>query len=383
MATTGEQPSPSRTTDAAPSATPPAIGLEHLTKIYRSRAGVVTAVRGVDLAVERGEFLSLLGPSGCGKTTVLRLVAGFETPTSGTVRLAGAEVTDRPPHRRDVNMVFQSYALFPHMTVVDNVAFGLQRKRLARAEVKRRVREMLDLVELDAWAGHKPGHLSGGQQQRVALARALVNRPSALLLDEPLGALDRNLRQTMGTELTRIQRELGLTFVHVTHDQSEALALSDRIAVMNAGTVEQLAPPAEIYERPATAFVAGFLGTSNLLAGVVADREGVEHALLDIGAGRRLRVRSHAPEGARLHVTIRPEKISLSTTEPDTATDRLSGTVREIVYLGASTHYTVDVGQGTEIVAHRQNTANAGNIAERGDTVWLSWRGEHAYVLPR
>src|SRR5437868_4042394 len=247
-----------------------AIQLDDVVKEYLSHGEVVQAVKGVSLSIEEGEFFSLLGPSGCGKTTTMRMIAGFEEPSRGIVKLYGNNVTNVPPNKRDVNMVFQSYALFPHMSVWENVAFGLKQKKTSPAEVKRRVGEMLEIVALTGREKRRPREMSGGQQQRVAVARALVNNPRALLLDEPLGALDLKLRQAMQIELKRIQREVGITFVYVTHDQSEALTMSDRIAVMNDGLVEQLASPRDIYEAPATPFVAGFIGTSNLLAGTLS-----------------------------------------------------------------------------------------------------------------
>ncbi|MUL43982.1 ABC transporter ATP-binding protein [Streptomonospora sp. PA3] len=358
-----------------------AISLEQIVKTYRSGGEDVQAVRGVDLRIEQGEFFSLLGPSGCGKTTTMRMVAGFEDPTSGTVRLHGDDVTGIPPHRRDVNMVFQSYALFPHMTVFDNVAFGLRRKGEAAGEIRRKVAESLELVELSGRERTKPGRLSGGQQQRVALARALVNRPSALLLDEPLGALDLKLRQAMQIELKRIQRDVGITFVYVTHDQGEALTMSDRIAVMNGGRVEQLGTPAEIYERPATRFTAGFIGTSNLLSGTVDGHRGGFAEIGIDGAGEIL-AECDSPAGSRVDLTVRPEKIALDTAEPSADRARLPGVVAEVVYLGSTTHYTVRLGDGTEIVVFRQNSSDAASAADRGDTVWVSWRPEHAYALP-
>ncbi|KUP97020.1 ABC transporter ATP-binding protein [Thermobifida cellulosilytica] len=369
---------------AGPTGAPPApaISLEGVGKTYRSGPGTVTAVHRIDLEIQQGEFFSLLGPSGCGKTTTMRMIAGFEEPTSGTIRLAGKDVTGVPPNRRDVNMVFQSYALFPHMTVADNVAFGLKRKKVPSAEIKKRVAEMLDLVELTDRARYKPSQLSGGQQQRVALARALVNRPSALLLDEPLGALDLKLRQAMQLELKRIQREVGITFVYVTHDQSEALTMSDRIAVMNKGVVEQLGTPAEIYETPATRFVAGFIGTSNILTGTV-DTVSDGWARIGYGHGQHVLAKGDgtAPN-EEIVLTVRPEKIRLSAEEPDANLSRIRGTVREVVYLGSTTHYTVRTVDDTDIVVFQQNSSDASNLAERGDTAWLSWRPEHSYVLP-
>src|SRR3954451_16395044 len=251
----------------------PAIELVGVAKEFHSRHGIVSAVDNIDLVIGEGEFFSLLGPSGCGKTTTLRMVGGFEEPTAGQILLHGRDVVGVPPNRRDVNVVFQSYALFPHMSVYDNVAFGLHRKGVDRPAIRRRVGEMLELVQLDAKADRRPRELSGGQQQRVALARALVNKPRALLLDEPLAALDLKLRQAMQIELKRIQREVGITFVFVTHDQGEALTMSDRLGVMNAGRIEQRGGPREVYERPRTRFVAGFIGTSNIITGNVRSME--------------------------------------------------------------------------------------------------------------
>lgn len=360
----------------------PAISLEKVSKTYRSGQVTTTAVESIDLEIRQGEFFSLLGPSGCGKTTTMRMIAGFEEPTSGVVRLSGKDVTGVPPNRRDVNMVFQSYALFPHMTVAENVAFGLKRKKVPAAEIRTRVAEMLELVELGDRAKYKPRQLSGGQQQRVALARALVNRPSALLLDEPLGALDLKLRQAMQLELKRIQREVGITFVYVTHDQSEALTMSDRIAVMNKGRIEQLGTPAQIYETPATRFVAGFIGTSNILTGTA---QRVSDTLVRIDYGGDQHVLANTPQqmsDSRLVITVRPEKIRLGKDVPDANVSRIRGTVREVVYLGATTHYTVRTVDDTDIVVFQQNSSDASNLADHGDTVWLSWRPEHSYVLP-
>ena len=360
----------------------PAISLEKVSKTYRSGQVTTTAVESIDLEIRQGEFFSLLGPSGCGKTTTMRMIAGFEEPTSGVVRLSGKDVTGVPPNRRDVNMVFQSYALFPHMTVAENVAFGLKRKKVPAAEIRTRVAEMLELVELGDRAKYKPRQLSGGQQQRVALARALVNRPSALLLDEPLGALDLKQRQAMQLELKRIQREGRITFVYVTHDQSEALTMSDRIAVMNKGRIEQLGTPAQIYETPATRFVAGFIGTSNILTGTA---QRVSDTLVRIDYGGDQHVLANTPQqmsDSGLVITVRPEKIRLGKDVPDANVSRIRGTVREVVYLGATTHYTVRTVDDTDIVVFQQNSSDASNLADHGDTVWLSWRPEHSYVLP-
>jgi spermidine/putrescine transport system ATP-binding protein len=361
----------------------PAIELEGVVKEFHSRREVVTAVRWLDLAIREGEFFSLLGPSGCGKTTTMRMVAGFEEPTKGSIRLHGSDVTGIPPNRRDVNMVFQSYALFPHMSVFENVAFGLRRKSVAKGEVTRRVGEMLDIVDLTGRGQRRPRELSGGQQQRVALARALVNRPRALLLDEPLGALDLKLRQAMQVELKRIQREVGITFVYVTHDQGEALTMSDRIAVMNDGAVEQLGTPREIYEHPKTRFVAGFIGTSNVLTGTVTRVEG-EHAVIEVSPEERIIVPAAGQAvspGLPLELTVRPEKIELTVARPGGGGCLLRGTVTEVVYLGTSTNFSVATTTGADIVVFRQNSAAAGDVAARGDTVWLSWQPEHSYPI--
>ena len=363
-----------------------AIELRGVAKEFRGRGETVAAVRGVDVTIEEGEFFSLLGPSGCGKTTTMRMVAGFEEPTSGSVWLHGADVTSVPPHRRDVNMVFQSYALFPHMSVFDNVAFGLRRKNTPKAEVTTRVTEVLGIVGLDGYARRRPREMSGGQQQRVALARALVNRPRALLLDEPLGALDLKLRQAMQIELKRIQREVGITFVYVTHDQGEALTMSDRIAVMNAGVIEQLASPRDIYEKPATRFVAGFIGTSNLLSGAVAST-GNGIAVIEPGDGQRVLVPAGTAgagtvrPGDVIEVTVRPEKITLSAQPPPSGRSALRGTISEVAYLGTSTSYNVTTSLGAQVVVFLQNAHDADDAAGRGDVVWLSWDPSHSYAI--
>ncbi|WP_397428880.1 ABC transporter ATP-binding protein [Pseudofrankia sp. BMG5.37] len=368
---------------------PPAIELVGVAKEYMSRRGAVTAVETIDLRIAEGEFFSLLGPSGCGKTTTLRMIGGFEEPSRGQILLHGQDVTSVPPNKRDVNLVFQSYALFPHLDVAGNVAFGLKRKGVARGQVRRRVGEILDLVELGALADRRPRELSGGQQQRVALARALVNRPRALLLDEPLGALDLKLRQTMQIELKRIQREVGITFVYVTHDQSEALTMSDRIAVMNKGQIEQLASPRELYERPRTRFVAGFIGTSNVLRRsvrtVTTDGTG-PIAILDAGADERVIVPVHSGlggvvTGSVVELTVRPEKINMTAARPEGDVCVLRGRVTEVVYLGTNTTYTVFTAGGDEITVFWQNSADANDLAGRGDEVWLSWREDHSYAL--
>jgi spermidine/putrescine transport system ATP-binding protein len=361
----------------------PAIGLDGVAKEFHSRGETVTAVRGIDLAIRTGEFFSMLGPSGCGKTTTMRMIAGFEEPTRGTVRLDGRDVTAAPPNKRDVNMVFQSYALFPHMSVFENVAFGLRRKSVPKDQITRQVGEMLEIVDLTGREQRRPRELSGGQQQRVALARALVNHPKALLLDEPLGALDLKLRQAMQVELKRIQREVGITFVYVTHDQNEALTMSDRIAVMNDGVIEQLGPPREIYEHPATRFVAGFIGTSNLLTGSLArvtDGRGV----IEVSPDERIIVparRSALTAGQEIELTVRPEKIELAAGPGAAGGCALRGTVSEVVYLGTSTSFSVRTTTGADVVVFQQNSASAITPVGRGDEVWLTWDPQHSYPI--
>jgi spermidine/putrescine transport system ATP-binding protein len=362
----------------------PAIEFLGVSKDFTSHGELVQAVKDVDLRIGQGEFFSLLGPSGCGKTTTLRMAAGFDDPTAGRILLHGQDVVGVPPNRRDVNMVFQSYALFPHMNVAENVAFGLRRKKLSKAEITRRVGGMLELVGLTGREKRRPAELSGGQQQRVALARALVNGPKALLLDEPLAALDLKLRQSMQVELKRIQREVGITFVFVTHDQSEALTLSDRIAVMNEGRVEQVGTPREIYERPGTRFVAGFIGTSNLLSGAVTERVNGD-AVIALGPEERIVVPAKAaPEGGKVELTVRPEKIDLTVERPPGGGSRLRGTVTEVIYLGTATNYNVRTSIGADVVVFVQNTGSVsddGNTAVRGDSVWLSWEPRHSYAI--
>jgi spermidine/putrescine transport system ATP-binding protein len=362
----------------------PAIELVGIAKNFSTRGGPVVAVKRVDLVIGEGEFFSLLGPSGCGKTTTLRMVGGFEEPTEGQILLYGKDVVGVPPNHRDVNMVFQSYALFPHLSVFENVAFGLRRKSVGREETKRRVGEMLDLVQLDEKSDRRPRELSGGQQQRVALARALVNRPRALLLDEPLAALDLKLRQNMQLELKRIQREVGITFVFVTHDQNEALTMSDRLVVMNAGRIEQLGTPREVYERPRTRFVAGFIGTSNLITGVVRSVDGGT-AVLERDADESIVVPDAASVGAAsgrpLDLTVRPEKIVITQEHPGPGRCVVRGRVSEVVYLGTSTQYAVHTSDGTALSVFVQNASDSRDVAERDADIWLSWRPEHSLAL--
>ncbi|MFJ7156513.1 ABC transporter ATP-binding protein [Streptomyces sp. NPDC101118] len=358
----------------------PAVRLDQVSKRYAGAAGDAYAVRGVSLDVAPGEFFSLLGPSGCGKTTLLRMTGGFADPTEGSVLLGGEDVTGLPPNKRDVNTVFQSYALFDHLSLADNVAFGLKRKGVARAEIRRRVAEMLDLVQLGGLADRKPPTLSGGQRQRVALARALVNRPQVLLLDEPLAALDLKLRRQMQVELKQIQREVGITFVFVTHDQDEALTMSDRLAVMNEGRVEQCGTPEDVYERPTSGFVASFMGTSNLVPGTY--RAG--QVFLDAG-GPALPVgpRADVPDDSPVSLSIRPEKIWLSDFEPGMA--KVGGVVRETVYSGPTTTYLIELAPGVTVSVLEQNTVRS-RMEDRwsgGEQVEIAWKPEHCLVLDR
>jgi spermidine/putrescine transport system ATP-binding protein len=363
----------------------PAIELVSVEKEFTAGGHDVRAVERVDLRIAEGEFFSLLGPSGCGKTTTLRMIAGFEEPTNGQILLHGRDMVGVPPFRRDVNMVFQQYALFPHMDVFENVAFGLRRKEVDKGEIRRRVTEALALVELEGREKRKPRQLSGGQQQRVALARALVNRPRALLLDEPLGALDLKLRQAMQLELKRIQREVGITFVYVTHDQEEALTMSDRLVVMNTGRIEQLGSPRELYEHPATRFVANFIGTSNILTGRL-ERRADAWALAGLGPDQRVLVADAGDtrEGQDVELAVRPEKIVLRTEQDPPPPDRtaLKVKVDEVVYLGTSTQYRTVTDGGDAIAVYRQNaSATPGADVLAGQVGWLEWPPEHSYVL--
>jgi spermidine/putrescine transport system ATP-binding protein len=355
-----------------------AIGVVDVSK----RFGGVSAVEDVSLEIGDGEFFSLLGPSGCGKTTTLRMIAGFERPDGGRIFLQGHDVTDVPANRRPVNMVFQQYALFPHMSVYDNVAFGLKVKRVPRAEHGERVQEMLRVVSLEGLDRRRARQLSGGQQQRVALARALVNRPAALLLDEPLGALDVKLRKQMQLELKRIQNDLGTTFVYVTHDQEEALAMSDRIAVMNGGHVEQIGTPREIYERPDTAFVADFIGSLNALELRIDELVGV-NAVMRLGEAERLVVPvgpGHRA-GESVRVAVRPERVQIEPVGSPLLNggSRLEGTIAEIVFLGMYTQFHVDTEAG-RLVSHRLADESLRGL-EGGSRVALSWDVEQASLL--
>ncbi|PJF36622.1 MAG: spermidine/putrescine ABC transporter ATP-binding protein [Candidatus Thermofonsia Clade 1 bacterium] len=354
-----------------------AVELVNLSKAY----GNFRAVDDISLQIREGEFFSILGPSGCGKTTTLRLIAGFETPTSGRIYLQGREISGVPPFQRPVNTVFQNYALFPHMSVAENVAFGLEMQRVPRKEIERRVREALEMVRMADRANSRPHQLSGGQQQRVALARALVNRPAVLLLDEPLGALDLKLRKAMQLELKQIQQEVGITFIYVTHDQEEALTMSDRIAVMGHGKVLQCATPEEIYERPQSRYVADFIGETNFLEGRLISLNGTAQVQLEpelsIAAASSERALA---QGAPVTIAIRPEKIALSAQDSDPSA--LRGIVREAVYIGTDMRYVVQLGQRTQVVVRVQNLgAERDQRFRRGDSVYVKWAAENARLL--
>jgi putative spermidine/putrescine transport system ATP-binding protein len=343
-----------------PSSSTPAIRFANVSRHF----GEVKAVDNVSLDILDGEFFTLLGPSGSGKTTCLRMIAGFDQPTTGSILLHGKHVTGLPPYERDVNTVFQDYALFPHMSVGENVAYGLMIRKVPKAEREKRVEEMLELVRLPGFARRRPSQLSGGQRQRVALARALINNPRVLLLDEPLGALDFKLRQQMQIELKAIQKRVGITFVFVTHDQEEALTMSDRIAVFNRGQIEQVGTPAELYEHPATAFVAGFVGVSNLVSGPVAQ----------------------AITGSPTMFSIRPEKIHLTDPSAPMPADSycVEGRVREVIYLGMYTRYLVELKDGGELTVMEQNlhTTSMDVLAMQGRAARLTWRHDHVRLIP-
>ncbi|HLO47382.1 MAG TPA: ABC transporter ATP-binding protein [Kamptonema sp.] len=344
-----------------------------LRKVFKVFNGE-TAVRGVDLDIRQGEFFSILGPSGCGKTTTLRLMAGFETPSAGDVMIRGQSMTNTPPYRRPVNTVFQSYALFNHMSVWENIAFGLRIKRQGKAEIEERVREALRLVKMESFANRFPTQLSGGQQQRVALARALVNRPAVLLLDEPLGALDLKLRKQMQVELSNLHQDLGLTFVMVTHDQEEAMSLSDRIAVMHEGRIEQIGSPEEIYECPQTAFVADFIGDTNLFPGVV---EVCDRSTLTIRTKTNLKIVLQQSDmwsggvGESVVVSVRPEKIYLNLYPPDVSVNCFEGRLKHTMYMGTHVHYLVELLSGDRITVRQPNTG--GSFPDSHTPIYAYW----------
>jgi spermidine/putrescine transport system ATP-binding protein len=358
------------------------VELRNVSKVFDNS---VIAVDDVSLEIEPGEFFSLLGPSGCGKTTTLRMIAGFEMPTSGEIYIEGRPMGETPPFRRNVNTVFQNYALFPHMTVAENVAFGLRMKRVPRDEIARRVREALQLVRLAGFEDRYPRQLSGGQQQRVALARALINRPRVLLLDEPLGALDLKLRKEMQLELKHLQMTVGITFIYVTHDQEEALTMSDRIAVMNAGRVLQVGTPLEIYERPSSRFVADFIGESNFLDGRVTGLDGQQvTVMIDDRVPVPARAQDSLVVGEQVTVAIRPEKIRLRPPEMERTDGCVRGRVEEVVYIGTDTYYLVRLTERCTVrvrVQNSQNRLDSGEAIGEGEEVLLSWVPETAMVL--
>jgi spermidine/putrescine transport system ATP-binding protein len=357
------------------------VRLERVTKQF----GETVAVDDLSLDIAEGEFFSMLGPSGCGKTTTLRMIGGFEEPSYGTVYLAGRDVTDLPPYKRDVNTVFQSYALFPHLNVFDNVAFGLRRKKVPKDEVTRRVGEALGLVDLEGFEKRKPAQMSGGQQQRVALARALVNHPKVLLLDEPLGALDLKLRKQMQLELKRIQQEVGITFIYVTHDQEEAMTMSDRLAVMRLGKIEQIGDPEAVYENPATEFVAGFLGASNMLAGEVQPQtNGLTPIKTEAGPTLTARAdRIPSGVGPAVKVGVRPEKIHLVIDDGEPPQDRnwLTGILRMSTYVGVNYQFKIDGPGGHELTVFMQNLGGDEAHPRPGQRVRLEWLPEHTFVV--
>jgi len=358
------------------------IHLEHVHKRY----GDQVVIGDLSLVIEQGRFYALLGPSGCGKTTTLRMIGGFELPTSGTVSLAGRDVTQLPPHKREVNTVFQSYALFPHLTVEKNVAFGLERAKVDKHETKKRVAEMLETVQLSHLAKRKPGQLSGGQAQRVALARALVNKPRALLLDEPLGALDLRLRRQLQDQLKQIQRDIGITFVHVTHDQEEAMSMADTIAVMKGGAIEQAGTPEDLYERPETSFVANFLGTSNLVD-VSRDAGGTgEFSVGRTVDGEPVRFLAHRAEGypGAIRIGVRPEKVRLYSTEqsPPDGGNVLHGKVVQSTFLGVTLQYLVRTAGGLELNVIEPNlVGNSAGTFGAGQDVQVAWDARQTFVV--
>jgi putrescine transport system ATP-binding protein len=365
-----------------PAVAEPIIRLAGVSKSFDA----VPVVQDIDLAIERGEFFSLLGASGCGKTTLLRLLAGFERPDSGSIAIDGIDMGGVPPYRRPVNMMFQSYALFPHMSVADNVAFGLKQDRLPREEISRRTRDIIELVQMTGYERRKPDELSGGQRQRVALARAIVRQPKLLLLDEPLAALDRKLREETRLELVSIQARIGITFVMVTHDQEEAMTMSGRIAVMKEGRIEQIGSPREIYEYPANRFVADFIGTANMFEGVLAaDASGrLRLAVAGLGMALDLGDSGDLTAGAAAALMIRPEKLLLTREHPHEASNLLQGVVRDIAYLGNLSVYHVDIGGAKPMqaaVANLRHGSAAGIAA--GDAVFLAWHPADAVLLAR
>lgn len=353
-------------------------------KGVRKWYGPVAAVKGIDLAITRGEMVSFLGPSGCGKTTTLRMIAGLEEPDEGEIVIRGATMNDIPTYRRNIGMVFQNYALFPHMTVYDNIAFGLAMRKKSRSEIAAQVKEVMSLVRLETMADRLPSQLSGGQRQRVALARALVTKPDVLLLDEPLGALDKKLREQMQIEIRMLQREVGITTVFVTHDQEEALTLSDRIVVMDGGSIVQMGSPQEIYQRPATPFVADFIGVSNAIAAVAGERtvDWLEVSLRESGARLRASPEETAQAGQAVEISVRPENIVLGDPQAE-GYNVLQGEVSHVIYTGAFTYFHLDAGRGAKFIALAPNTGIGASSTQPqvGDRIAFGWRYECTRLL--
>ncbi len=357
------------------------VRLEKVSKAFKE----TVAVDSISLTIEEGEFFSLLGPSGCGKTTTLRMIGGFEDPTSGRIWLGDSDVSNLPAHKRDVNTVFQSYALFPHLTVAENVAYGLKRRGVDKGDIPRHVEDILSLVDLEGYGTRRTTQLSGGQQQRVALARALVNHPQVLLLDEPLGALDLKLRKSMQLELKRIQSEVGITFIYVTHDQEEAMTMSDRVAVMNAGHLEQVGAPQDVYELPDTEFVASFLGASNLLDGEIESAGGdVGKVRLGVGGTISLPAARLPAQQGHVRIGVRPEKLHIRPADDDTPApgdNSIEATVMSSTYTGVSTSFVCQTSGGTQVVVYVQNFAGAGGLPGAGSRVRLSWDPDHTFAV--
>ena len=356
------------------------VRLDRVSKLF----GDAAAVDDLSLDIQEGEFFSMLGPSGCGKTTTLRMIGGFEEPTYGTVYLGGRDVTTLPPYKRDVNTVFQSYALFPHLNVYENIAFGLRRKKVDKGDIDKRVRDAMTLVDLIGFESRKPPQMSGGQQQRVALARALVNHPKVLLLDEPLGALDMKLRKQMQLELKSIQQEVGITFIYVTHDQEEAMTMSDRLAVMRHGKIDQIGPPEAVYETPATEFVAGFLGASNMLDGEVKETNNGRTTIALSTGGTVTTNTSGVPAGiTTVRVGVRPEKITIVPDDGNAPADRntVTGLLRMSTYIGVNYQYKVEGPGGNELTVYVQNLGSEGSQPVPGQRVRLEWLPEHTFVV--
>ena len=349
--------------------------------VWRRYPGGVVAVDNVSIDIEQNEFFALLGPSGCGKTTLLRMISGLETPTGGQIMIGNEDMALTPPNKRPTNMVFQSYAVFPHMTVEQNVGYGLKVTGVQSSEIKRRVAEALEMVKLSALAERKPDQMSGGQRQRVALARALVKRPKVLLLDEPLSALDAKLRDGMRLELTRLQETVGITFIIVTHDQDEALSMASRIAVMDKGAVQQIATPAELYEQPRSRFVADFIGKVNLIDAKVLGQKGKAITCEAKGLGK-MEIASDKTVGGSFAIAVRPEKLKITTTEPMSSAIRLQGKVRDVAYYGDTSHVLIEGKDGLDLSVNVQNDTRTGGVGvERGQSVWVHWASEDSIVL--